>query len=556
MRENGPKVKHNDHLWSVKSHHPIAATWSISPSRKRSNPQQWHHRRVQEEEVRRCFATVSWRVDINSGKRERSEAKISYCVNPNSSNQSLHLRAIQGHSGDNAIDLASQDNVLLTKGFTEYIYHVGNASELYSIIRNVLLPGGKSSKRGRQAVFFTAVNPMEDVFGMRETPCELTKPRIAPYKNTWKRLQNTVFWCNVKLAQETSLQFYQTRSHAVVLCNTLPAACIEKAVCVKKSRWALPEVRFTPRVPQVVQKSNSQHGPQDPHCQDARSSWEPTSDSKSYGSSFCRRAAEYTAREQSRGWSRSLRTTSTVNPSFRTWARRRRSTSSAKNRRTWSPTWTTPRSSNFATLLPNSNAYWEIGIIYCGCGRNMKSTRSQTEFDKNNRDVTPIPGNVIKKNSSRGAKHGPSDRQKMYYQEKQMLKKARQGKHGCHPTILLRWYADEEYRKWLSAIGWKEHQIMLYDRIAVEWHIYIATRAVRIQNSKHWILTIKCRRTSATTQSTTRLCSSEKRMQPIARRALGKDPTRLQNHPSQSTSSTKKRGSVRRNRRLWPHGWP
>ena len=77
----------------------------------------------------------------------------------------------------------------------------------------------------------------------------------------------------------------------------------------------------------------------------------------------------------------------------------------------------------------------------------------------------------------------------MYYQARQTLEKARQEKHGRHPTILSRWYADEEYRKSLSATGWKEHHMMLYDRIAVEKHIYTATRAVRIQNSKHWILT-------------------------------------------------------------------
>ena len=70
-------------------------------------------------------------------------------------------------------------------------------------------------------------------------------------------------------------------------------------------------------------------------------------------------------------------------------------------------------------------ASWEMGIIYCSCGSNMKSTRSPTEFDQNNRDVTSIPGYVIKQNSSRGAKHGPSERQRMYYQAKQMLKKAR-----------------------------------------------------------------------------------------------------------------------------------
>ena len=71
-----------------------------------------------------------------------------------------------------------------------------------------------------------------------------------------------------------------------------------------------------------------------------------------------------------------------------------------------------------------------------------------------------------------------------------MLKKARQEKHRRHPTILSRWYADEEYRKSLAAIVWKEHHIKLYDRIVVEKHIYTAKRAERIQNSKHWILTM------------------------------------------------------------------
>ena len=66
-----------------------------------------------------------------------------------------------------------------------------------------------------------------------------------------------------------------------------------------------------------------------------------------------------------------------------------------------------------------------------------------------------------------------------------MLNKARQGTNGSHPTILSRWYADADYRQ-----GGKEHHIMLYDRIALEKHIYTATRAERIQNSKLWIPTI------------------------------------------------------------------
>ena len=71
-----------------------------------------------------------------------------------------------------------------------------------------------------------------------------------------------------------------------------------------------------------------------------------------------------------------------------------------------------------------------------------------------------------------------------------MLKKARQKKHGRHPTILSRWYASETHRTSLGLIGRKEKDIMQYDRRALEKHIYVATRAERIQNSKHWILTL------------------------------------------------------------------
>ena len=110
--------------------------------------------------------------------------KNQCCGNPNSSNQFLYLQAIQGHSGDNAVDPALQDNVLLPKGLTECIYHVGNTSDLNSIKRNGPNPGGKSLKRGRQAVFFTTVNAREDENSMEETPRDLTKPRVAPYKNT------------------------------------------------------------------------------------------------------------------------------------------------------------------------------------------------------------------------------------------------------------------------------------------------------------------------------------------------------------------------------------
>ena len=50
-----------------------------------------------------------------------AKKRFQYFVNPNSSNQFLHLRAIQGHSGDNVVGLTLKDNVLLPKGL---IYRV------------------------------------------------------------------------------------------------------------------------------------------------------------------------------------------------------------------------------------------------------------------------------------------------------------------------------------------------------------------------------------------------------------------------------------------------
>ena len=96
---------------------------------------------------------------------------------------------------------------------------------------------------------------MNDEQDLRETFCELSKARIAPYKNTWKPLQDTVHWWNLLLAQEWGLQFYQTRSNAVVLYDTLPLEFIEKVICMKTKEQL--DQRESAR-PRVVLKANSQ----------------------------------------------------------------------------------------------------------------------------------------------------------------------------------------------------------------------------------------------------------------------------------------------------------
>ena len=99
-----------------------------------------------------------------------------------------------------------------------------------------------------------------------------------------------------------------------------------------------------------------------------------------------------------------------------------------------------------------------------------------------------IPGYVIKKNNKRGAGHGLSERQRIYNKAREMQHKAGQMKHGQHSSILARWLRDERYRKSLSENGWKESDILLFDRIALENKKNTATRAERIRLSQHWFL--------------------------------------------------------------------
>ena len=172
---------------------------------------------MQEKAIRQYWILVRRDEEgLRQAKGGGQKKRFQYCLNPNYPHQFLYFRAIQGHSGS-TINPALQDNVLLPEGFTEYIYQVGNGNELRSIVNHGLIQGGVSLRAGRQAVFFTVVNPMDNQDGLGETPCELSQARIAPYKNTWKLFQNTVFWCTLKLAQQRGLQFYQTRSNAVIL---------------------------------------------------------------------------------------------------------------------------------------------------------------------------------------------------------------------------------------------------------------------------------------------------------------------------------------------------
>ena len=119
----------------------------------------------------------------------------------------------------------------------------------------------------------------------KEVEYDLKNPKIAVYKNTWKIHQTTVYWCHLKVAQKKGLQFYQTRSDAIVLYNTSLAICIEKVVHMKSEEELHNKVYQSPRLPRkAVLKPNLHHGRQDRSHLEARTSVDQQSkESGEYG---------------------------------------------------------------------------------------------------------------------------------------------------------------------------------------------------------------------------------------------------------------------------------
>ena len=184
-----------------------------------------------------------------------NKKRFQYCNDP-SGQEILYLRALQGHSERNLIDPSSQDNVLIPNDFFEYIYHVGCAINLHSIINSGLMPGGQNFSK-RQTVFFLLVNPMNKEHKDPET-VDLKAPRLAQYLQTaWKKHQNTVYWVDMRLAQKKGLKFYQTRSNAIIFYNTLPAYCIRKAIMMGTGEIIYEKVYESPRPPPKISLRNN-----------------------------------------------------------------------------------------------------------------------------------------------------------------------------------------------------------------------------------------------------------------------------------------------------------
>ena len=177
-----------------------------------------------------------------------NKKRFQYCTDP-SGQEILNLRALQGHSGRNPIDLTLQDNVLIPHNFFEYIYHCGYAVSLHSITnsgREDKIPAGKNGRCSLQP----------SIPWIRNT--RIRKSLIQPdyvlhcTNKSGKRHRDTVYWVDTQLAQRKGLKFYQTRSNAIIFHDTLPAYCIPKAFMMDTWEIIYEKVYVSPRRPQTI----------------------------------------------------------------------------------------------------------------------------------------------------------------------------------------------------------------------------------------------------------------------------------------------------------------
>ena len=82
---------------------------------------------------------------------------------------------------------------------------------------------------------------------------DLNVPRHAQYlQKAWKRHQDAVYWVDINLAIAKGLKFYQTRSNAIILQETLPAYCIPKVVRMETGEILYGKEYMSPRPPPKI----------------------------------------------------------------------------------------------------------------------------------------------------------------------------------------------------------------------------------------------------------------------------------------------------------------
>ena len=276
-----------------------------------------------------------------------------------------------------------------------------------------------------------------------------------------------MYWVDIQLAQRKGLKFYQTRSNAVILHDTLPAYCISKSIVMKSEDITYQKVHVSPRPPPKISYKDN---------------WMNELDSEVAGSSKDTQRIQPTPKNpiikygETRRWIRihkKLRVdtykieeedqTTTGRPvkveehdiDFRVPGLSHAVVKEAEHLRVQEfvkKIESHPHREALQADLQQNNVYnplstnskamirelgnvelfelcetipkvqcshcllcWNQGIVHCTCGQFLIDSESRRKFNKQRLDALSVPHYVIKKGRSHGARHGKTEEQKEYH---------------------------------------------------------------------------------------------------------------------------------------------
>ena len=245
------------------------------------------------------------------------------------------------------------------------------------------------------------------------------------FKHDWKFHQDTVYWCNLKLARKRGLQFHQIRSHAIVLFDILPSICIENAVYRKTGEEWYSKINESLRAQRIVLKPNPQfQGRHDLPQKDARQSADPQGKGNvSNGETRCgtvehriQGIPQSAVRKEDANrneivkeliqkfennfnrasFMEDLRKTEFSNPFCHTSKELMTSMGRVECFELCEV------SSN--TQCPDFALYWPVGVTYCTCGKCIQPSDRNRQTNKERYGALSILGYVIKKNPNHRAR--------------------------------------------------------------------------------------------------------------------------------------------------------
>ena len=339
--------------------------------------------------------------------------------------------------------------------------------------------------------------------------------------DTWKRHQDTVYWVEKKkLAQRKGLKFYQTRSNAIILNDTLPAYCIPKVVVMETGEIIYEKGYVSPRWmkeldSEVAGSSKDSQRIQPKSKTQLSRTVRPVSEQPAGSFTqeivkdvlFCREGTK-NSRTVRPVDGQSLTQLEEIDIDFRVSGLPHAVVKEAENLRVQEH----PRREALQADLQQNNVdnpfsnnskamirevgnvelfelcetipkvqcsqcllYWNQGVIYCTCGHFSVESESRRKFNKLRLDALSVPHYVIKKVRLHGARHGKTEEQKEYHIAFNAWKRCRKrvdAQEEHYKGIHDRFQRDQVYRESQLKIGWTEQKCIEMDELAQQDHTY------------------------------------------------------------------------------------